>query len=193
MSNGRKINYVEENPIDNSLIDVCEDVSNPLINLGFTPNMITTIGTMFGILSVYCVYMDKYIPAFIFFWLSYFLDCLDGFYARKYKLYSKFGDYYDHIRDIIIGLFFTSIVFYKLKTKNEKIFFVTILILICLLTCTHMGCQEKNSNNTIHNDTLNILTNLCRDKSDIKYTRYVGMGTLNLVLSFFILYLNAQY
>lgn len=192
MSNGRKIANNQENPIDNHIIEFSEHVSDPLIKIGFTPNMITTIGTIFGILTLYCIYIDKFIPAFIFFWLSYFMDCLDGFYARKYKLYSKFGDYYDHIRDIIIFIFFTSLVFYKLKTKKEKIFFITVLIFTGFLAGVHMGCQEKNSSDTKHNDTINNLSKLCYDKSHIKYSRYLGMGTLNFVLSYFILYLNSQ-
>jgi phosphatidylglycerophosphate synthase len=192
MSNGRKIQSENENPIDNVLIDFSNNISPQIRELGFNPNMLTTIGTIFGILSVYSVYIDKYIQGFIFFWISYYFDCLDGFYARKYKLYSKFGDYYDHIRDVIVAIFLNSVILYKLKSGRERAVFVVVFFTFLLLSLVHMGCQEKKSTDTCNNDSLQLLTKLCIDKSHIEYTRYVGIGTLNLVISLFILYLNTK-
>ena len=50
MSDGRKIENHTENPLDNILIDFSENISPGLRKLGFTPNMLTTIGTIFGLL-----------------------------------------------------------------------------------------------------------------------------------------------
>ena len=36
------------------------------------------------------------------------MDCLDGFYARKYNMTSQFGDYLDHLSDV----FKTTCLFY---------------------------------------------------------------------------------
>jgi len=36
--------------------------------------------------------------------ISYMFDCWDGYYARKYNMESKFGDYYDHVSDMFIGI-----------------------------------------------------------------------------------------
>ena len=70
---------------------------------------------------------------------------------------------------------------------------ISVILFFGLLTCIHIGCQEKQSNDTTHNDTLQTLTKLCLDKEHIKYTRYVGMGTMNLVISLCILYLQVNH
>jgi hypothetical protein len=59
MKNGRKINRINENPIDNILIDICEFISPVIYKLKITPNMITTIGVFFNILSLYVFFKGK--------------------------------------------------------------------------------------------------------------------------------------
>ena len=52
----RKIDSNLENPIDNILIDICDFILPTLKVLNFTPNMLTTISLIFGLLSVYCLF-----------------------------------------------------------------------------------------------------------------------------------------
>ena len=75
---------------------------------GMTPNMITLINAFIvtGCLFYYW-YIDNFIYSFIFLYLRNILDGADGYIARKYKLYSKVGDIYDHMSDcVFIGLYF---------------------------------------------------------------------------------------
>ena len=62
--------------------------------------------------------------------LSYFFDCMDGNFARTYKMQTKFGDYYDHIKDVIIMLIFALILFiYKDIPLNYKIALLVAVIM----------------------------------------------------------------
>ena len=188
---GRKINSDQENPIDDILISLCDPLSDVLRRLfpWLTPNMITTVGMLFGFLTFYFILKHNYVLAFCMFWISYFLDCLDGYYARKYKMMSKFGDFYDHIRDVLVTGSIIILIFIKLQTKPLKATFTVMTLLFLFVFLMHMGCQEKNSKIKDHNHSLSPLQNLCKQEEWIHQTKYVGNGTFILILSIFILLL----
>ena len=78
-----------------------------LVKLNLTPNFITTISLICGIISFVLISSDNYICGSLFFMLRYILDCLDGPVARLTKKTSEFGDIYDHCVD-----WFTFVLFY---------------------------------------------------------------------------------
>jgi phosphatidylglycerophosphate synthase len=186
----KKIKDNLENPIDFLIINyLCEPLSE-LIHNNFpniTPNMLTTIGLIFGILSIICLYKNLYIASFILFWISYFFDCLDGYYARKYNMVTQIGDYYDHIRDFIINIGIVILITSKLKSSNQKYIFVFILIILFIFMCVHLGCQEKIYN---QNSILSNMTKLCPNEKYINITKYFGCGTYMLYVSIYLLYLK---
>ena len=118
------------------------------------------------------------------------MDCLDGYYARKYNMITVFGDQYDHFRDIFINFTIYVLIFTKLKTTKQKIFFVVMMILFLLLSFIHLGCQEKIYNTSNNNDFLSPLKFLCINEKNIKYTKFFGTGTNILVISLIILMLQ---
>lgn len=70
----------------------------------FTPNQITIMSLMFGLLSAYLFLFGTWyylIMGAIVFEFSYILDCIDGRIARLKGLESKFGAYLDIITDFI--------------------------------------------------------------------------------------------
>jgi phosphatidylglycerophosphate synthase len=183
-----KIHSDFENPIDYYLLLLCEKVAPAFKSVHFTPNQITVIGTVFGLLAGYYIWKQKPFLAVAMLWISYFFDCLDGYYARRYDMCSKFGDYFDHIRDVTVNILIIFLLYRKLDTKTRVIISV-ILVVSVMLMMTHLGCQERNSNKTECNDSLQFLQKLCPDRSMIKWTRFFGCGTYNLlVLSGLIIY-----
>ena len=68
--------------------------------LGFTPNMVTTLSIIFGLLAAYEIIYGNFIFAAFLVLVSYYLDCVDGKLARKYNMVSQLGDYYDHFGDL---------------------------------------------------------------------------------------------
>ncbi len=188
----RKLPLHLECPIDNFIYKMVEPASRIFKKLNFTPNYITTISAIFGIISIYFLYNHN-IPIFILFYLlSYFFDCVDGYYARKYNQVTVFGDYYDHIKDISINLIVFVILFYQMYQTKSKIS-CGLFIVIILLAFTHMGCQECyfKSNSS---PSLGILNKLCpgckyTSSNSLKYTRHFGFGTLMLFVSILTLYI----
>jgi phosphatidylglycerophosphate synthase len=126
------------NPIINIINNVCESSSIILKKYNFSPNMITTLGL---IPSYYCIkftYEDRFTEAAVMYALYFYLDCLDGFYARKYDMCTQFGDWYDHGTDIIFGI----TLLYVLHNKcNNGIKLIGSILIILLFTGFHIGCQ----------------------------------------------------
>ena len=122
---------------------------------GINANGLTTIGLIASIISIYCLYTKNAIGAIMFMLLRWYCDFADGLFARKYDNTSKFGDYYDHIVDLLFS-FGTLIVLLigKYRKPYIKYICVTSLLVLFVLFSIHMGCIEerynKKNNNTEH-------------------------------------------
>lgn len=187
---GRKIIKEEENPIDNIIIDTTKILNPVFFKLKLTPNNLTTISLIIGLLSPLLIYNQYYISGGILFFISYMFDCYDGNYARTYNMASDFGDLYDHISDIIK---FAAFIYVFLITKHVSIKKKKIILLIIFvfgfLMLWHLGCQEKNYKlkKNSNKSVLNKFEILCYNKDHIKYSKYFGCGTFALIISLYII------
>ena len=192
---GRKIPRSVDNPIDNLLVDLVEKLNPYFKKLNFTPNMITTLSLIFGILMNGSYFKNNYNMAAASLLVSYFFDCMDGNYARKYNMQSKFGDLYDHFKDwIIIIVFFILFMQKKLPISFKIISFVCIIIVL-LGTYIHVGCTEKyikkyqTKTKTKNSEALESITH-CPNLKYLNLTKYFGCGTFNLLLILIIILHN---
>jgi len=178
-----KIDCSQENPIDIILCKLANSIKKNFHSLNFTPNHITTLSLLCGLLAIYLLYKDKYVLSVGFFILSYFFDVLDGIYARTYKMVTKFGDYYDHITDLLVIFLYICMIIYKCKNRIKLSFFIIIILFSFIGLCIHMGCQE-NIYNSSESHSLSVLKKFCKNNPEqkIKYTRFFGCGTFILVI-----------
>ena len=178
--------FVYENPIDVLFYHIIQYTSDTIYSLHITPNIITTLGLLCGLISAYFLY-HKILGISLIFWIiSYYLDLLDGYIARKYNQGSVFGGWYDHISDIIkISVFLYIFYLHKKYNAIIIIFFIALLSLINVSCRTKYLGRDKNPK-----DSLYILQKSCPNKKYVKYTRYIGEGTLALVapIVIYILY-----
>ena len=186
-------------PIDNLFLNI---IGKPMVEYmnkyNMTPNMITSLGVVMRIISLYYLFRNfgnsknSKILFFVFAMFGYLFDCLDGYYARKYNMCSKFGDYYDHASDLIYHIILVYYLFSKTKFTSSKYFvFITLfLIFLLIMTFTHLGCQEKYFTNTgdCHSETLNIFKKLCINPNIMKFTKYFGCGTPMVIFYLIIAY-----
>jgi phosphatidylglycerophosphate synthase len=184
---GRKIPRKYEAIVDDYLISICDPVADTLHKCSFTPNMITTIGLFVGILSGLCLYKHYYFSAIVLLWFCYWLDCLDGHYARKYKMESTFGDYYDHFRDVFVFTLFAIILLFQLRTIPFKMVFIISLCLGIYLMSCQIGCQEKNSKYTLYSNSLNMFTQLCPSPMFVRISRIAGCSIVVIIMTIFVL------
>lgn len=184
----RKISRDKDNFIENIFIDISELLCPLFKYFHFTPNMITGINIICSILCLYYLYIEKYNLGVLFLILTYLFDALDGFYARKYKMETYFGDLLDHYTDYIfyIGLYY--LILFKIHFKNNK-YFLIILCILTINTIMHLSCIELfNPASPEVNTQLSQLIKFCPNKKCIYYTKYFGTGTLILFLIISLLF-----
>lgn len=184
---GRKILPEYENPVDNILIEIADSLAPSFKHYGLTPNMITGLSAIFGILCLYFYHRRSFIHAGVCFFIQYFFDCMDGFYARKYKMTSKMGDLYDHVKDAMVnaGLLY---MFYR----SDDWIGISLLLITTICVSVQLGCQEVMYNSD-ESPTLSFTKQLapCTTKDEshafMPYVRWIGCGTWNLVMALYIM------
>jgi hypothetical protein len=190
----RKITQDYDNPLDNLLISLSETLSPCAYKIGLTPNAITTLSNITCIVTIILLLKANYYLAAFFLLVSYFFDCLDGHMARKYKMTSVFGDYYDHISDFFKVISVLFVLYYINEEKFYKV--IPIIVLIGIFSTIHLGCQELLYDSD-ESGSLKPAEQLCpvsntKDKEMIKdtlmSTKYFGCGTFYLSMMITIIY-----
>lgn len=113
-----KIDSIYECPCDIYLLKFIDTHLQYYKIIGFTPNMITSISIIFGLLSMYNIFNSNYKLAAFLLFTSYYFDYVDGKLARKYNMQTTWGDYYDHFGDIFTPLLLLFMLYTKLIHKN---------------------------------------------------------------------------
>lgn len=126
---------------------------NPLINLGakaflklkFTPNLVTVIALITGILAAFLNFYGNIIIALLLLWISGYLDSVDGAMARKLGLTTPFGTLLDITFDRLVEL--SIIISIALKYENTRIYLLFLLcsILISMTIFLTVGALSKNN------------------------------------------------
>lgn len=186
----RKVDKEYDNPIDNLIIDIGDTLLPYLKSTGHTPNMLTTYSFILGLAAVYFLYIDNLFNFGVCFVSSYVFDCWDGYMARTYNMMSEFGDLYDHISDITVGLLLVYVGYLKYGRHKLTLPLFIIIGIMTYFMHKHVGCYQKMymETNKQENETIDIIAELCPDKNDIKWTRYFGPGTYNTIFVVGLMY-----
>ena len=143
--------------------------------------MITTYSFLSGLLSVYCLWHHQILAYVCLFTLSYMFDCMDGQFARRYNMTSRFGDVYDHVTDHIVVLLMVSVTL-KRKQRPIPVPLVVGCVLIIALMYISVGCQQRLKRSDTERETLDVAKGACRDTEWIHWSRYLGPTTFNIVV-----------
>ena len=191
-TSGRKIPAEYDNPIDNIILDFVE-IMNPFYKeLGFTPNILTTFSVIFAVLSIFFYVKRKYVLSSIFYLISYYFDCQDGNFARKYGMETAFGDLYDHLTDNILNVSLTYLLLTNNKISyNYKIAYVIMVSVLFALAFYHLSCTEiymdKNTNYGKKQVLMSLLKKFCKDETSLNYYKYFAIGTYIMINTVIIL------
>jgi phosphatidylglycerophosphate synthase len=188
----RKIDELFENPIDHVCISIAEIFVPTLHALGITPNQVTTFGNILRIASIYYLKRGNNFGFLVTSILSYISDCVDGHLARSTNQTSSFGDWYDHISDVVYHVILIYLIFssntlnrFSFYAKMGLIFLLVAEMFLCL---KHIGCQESMYQDTQNTEspTLSFFQSLCENPKIINWTKYFGCGTLAFMIYIFI-------
>jgi phosphatidylglycerophosphate synthase len=187
-----KLQDKHENIFDVYLLRFIDTHLHVYKQLNFTPNIITTFSLISGLTSGYMIYNKNYKSAGLLFLLAYYFDCVDGKFARKYNMITKFGDMYDHISDV----FKFILVIYLLYKDNSKKFgkIGIIIILLIILSLYQLSCQQaiyEDKNKESESPTLDYFKPTKQScLVNIHDTKYFGCGTAYIFTSIIIFLWN---
>jgi phosphatidylglycerophosphate synthase len=176
-----KLEEHQDHPLELVCYQFAEKISPFFRQLGFTPNGLTTISNVGAVMCLYGVYKKKPILIAVGFVIKYLFDCADGFFARKYKMTSKWGDKYDHYSDWI----FSVLLLWVLWTKTSfqywafpyRGYIIAVFLFLGFMTWIHTGCQEaiQLEKNGETSETLSFSQKACPHPHQfIKVTRWFG-------------------
>ena len=180
----RKLPSHLDNPIESTILDFGDFILPVFKQTNHTPNILTTYSFILGLLSLYYLYKRNIHLFAILYFLSFVFDCLDGHMARVYNMYSKFGDFYDHFTDFIVGFGLILVLFQNYHEKIS-IYIILFYMFMLFLMNLHVGCQQiyfKDSQN--QPESLDIYNKLCINPNYITYTRFFGVGTFYIYTIF---------
>lgn len=166
-------------PLENIYYKVADNVSPIFYKLKFTPNIISCFSFFFFMVSLFLLHSGLPIAFILIFNFSYFLDCLDGQFARKYNLSSKFGCYLDHSLDIIKFVIITVIlVIFKIP--------IVILFILCVLFAISSVHYFSLMNKLNYLWMYKSLAKKFNFSKLLTRLRYLDFAVFNLALSIFL-------
>jgi len=134
------------------------------------PNVITMLGIVLNyFINIFLNIKDKNKITtkqfYVFMFLRWIFDCLDGALARKFNKTSKLGHYLDTISDSLLGFIFGYYI--QKKIFNFSFNFTLFIYLIFLLTfnyftsflTTHGNIKNKQKSNNIIYKLIGLIVN----------------------------------
>lgn len=191
---GRKISKDNEDRVDNILVALADRMCPIFKEMNYTANGITTLSLITSIAAIYYL-MRRDMTNFTFYYMiAYFFDVMDGYYARKYKIYSDFGDKYDHYKDIVVTSIIVLIAYDHYEATCYPVALCVMIGLIVLMT-VYLGCHEKIADKEIGSTILNNLAYVSKEKciDNMPIIRLFGTGSVQIAAIIYIWYLSYQH
>ena len=161
------------------------------------PNIITLGRLALMVWLTWAFYKRRHVvAAALALQVCFFLDHLDGEMARTHDLVTPFGDYLDHILDLVYGVPLLCIIGMRVYRKRAFWPVVGTLAVATLLSSLLIACQEvvllerdpKNAS-----ASLAVARKLCPGwlGGRLPCLRYAGTGMLHLVIGGLMIYVDS--
>jgi phosphatidylglycerophosphate synthase len=189
-----------EGPVEQVCLHITNSIMGFMHDIGFTPNLITTLSLIFGLASIRAFINESYILSGFLFMIGYLFDTMDGHMARTYKQTSPMGAYYDQIKDTVIIFAVMYLMYIKYSTdqklKTQLILFPIILLVLTFTMHTYLDCKNKYYSLEKSGDvsSLNKTADICKPNDKQGLYDWLNMykwgsdGTFNLAIAFMMAY-----
>jgi phosphatidylglycerophosphate synthase len=184
---GRKLPPELENPFDNWFIEQIALVHPYFYAAGFTANGITILSGVLQFAAIAFMHAEAYVTAAAVFLLGYFFDCMDGWYARYYKMTSKFGDKLDHYKDLLVAVALVGYVAWSPRIPlNWKFVILLATVFMLCMNVVYVSCQEAYYGKAEEGESLGFTKGICTPEEAPAYLskyRWFGLGTSNVLVA----------
>lgn len=124
---------------------IIERGANFFIKLNLTPNNVTVLALILGVLTSVFVYFEMEIIGVILLWVSGYLDAVDGAMARKTNKTSSFGTLMDITFDRIVEVSIILVIGFKHIDIRMNLIILAISIILSMTIFLTVGAltQQK--------------------------------------------------
>lgn len=189
-----------DNPVDAWILSGTARLLPLFRATGHTPNMITTYSFLCGLGSVEFLRSGSITGFAILYAIAYVFDCLDGQFARRYHMTSRFGDLYDHVTDLIVYALVGFTVYQRCPPGRVQPALLVVFGCALIGLLVNIGCQQRLQQQTGNpsadvgephrsGESLDILRVLCPCDDWVRWSRYLGYATFNILTVAFAAYL----
>jgi phosphatidylglycerophosphate synthase len=178
-----KLNSETENPVERGFLGFAELITPALRSTGLTPNGVTTIGLVAGLAAAYCLWRGQVVAFVVLSIVNYVADCADGYMARRYKMTSAIGDYYDHASDVIVHVaLFAAVVARYPRWKLVPLFAAAAALYVA--SGSYLGCQQAHiqKKGEGRGETLDLLSALCYSEDTMTWARWFSTGVVRVAV-----------
>lgn len=152
-----------------------------------TPNHLTLISYLSGIMAIYCL-IHRYLILYSFFIIiAVVFDYYDGIMARRYDMETEFGDIFDHYTDVFTfgGVLVVLLYNYKMyRYPLLLVFYLLYLLLVSLqIICMEVVYDSRN-NRKVDAPTLKMMKKYCPNAKMVGNMRMIDHGSTILLMIF---------
>lgn len=122
---------------------IIDSGANFFIKLKLTPNNVTVLALILGVLTSVFVYFDMEIIGVILLWLSGYLDAVDGAMARKTNKTSSFGALMDITFDRIVEVSIILIIGFRYIDARMNLIVLAISIILSMTIFLTVGALTE--------------------------------------------------
>ena len=181
-----------DNPIDSFLYSLLPPVSEWAHRNCLTPNHITTVSLLGGLLAIYGLKSRRPLVFVIGYVIAYVGDALDGYVARKYDQCTEFGDYYDHVKDTLVHIVL-FVCLYQLAVQKNARWVVGVLLTFMLVALWHLKLMDdfhcEQHPDSAPSRTIHVIQRVMPEcltsggvVNGLLRTRFLGLGTFAVAL-----------
>lgn len=178
------------------LSQIYYEASNKITQkIKINPNLVT-LSRILIMIALTTMFYFNYLPVLdaILLQLCFFLDHLDGEMARVHNLITKFGDYFDHITDLLYMIPLTVILILRLYKKPYFAVLITILCILGTLCIVFVSYQEIDLAKRNQKSASTVIRSLIFHKMIPSpyyfehFFRYIGPNILHLFIGALMIY-----
>jgi len=124
-----------------------KSTANIFLKLEMTPNNITFIGFLIGLLPFVFIYFEQNLIAVILLWISGYLDAVDGEMARIGKSSTLWGTLIDVTFDRLVEIGIILAIALKEPQCRLQLIFLTSAIIVSMTVFLTVGALSQNKGN----------------------------------------------
>jgi phosphatidylglycerophosphate synthase len=131
-------------PVDALIVRYSHEVVTTMRQgLRLTPNLVTLLSLLSGLLALWMLARRQLVAFTALAVLSYYFDVLDGEMARRYRIFSPYGEAFDHISDAIFFFGILAVLAFSYGGLRKRPVLLMLYALTALVPAVQYAASQR--------------------------------------------------